>query len=146
MNEQETIADIVAEMRGKEFDDPHLDRDGIIGARRLARGWADRLEAAHKHECGDAAKLREACIYALAELEHFRKCHDARLHFCDIVHVGNVKHALKAALDAPPRNCDRFATADEAIGAYRQTHKHMVVNVFLDWLFALSTEKKGGAK
>ena len=46
----------------------------------------------------------------------------------------------------PRRNCDRFASADEAIGAYRQTHKYMVVNVFLDWLFAPTTEKEGGAK
>lgn len=47
---QETIKDIVAEMRGNEFDDPHLNADGIIGARRLAKGWADRIEAAWKRE------------------------------------------------------------------------------------------------
>ena len=47
---QDTIAHIVAEMRGKEFDDPHLNADGIIGARRLARGWADRIEAAWNRE------------------------------------------------------------------------------------------------
>jgi len=72
---------------------------------RLAGYGASEIK--HLQEpVGDAAKLREACIYALAELEHFRKCHDARLHFCDIVHVGNAKHALKTALAAPPRNCD----------------------------------------
>lgn len=48
--ENETIADIVAEMRGNEFDDPHLNAEGIIGARRLAKGWADRIEAAWKRE------------------------------------------------------------------------------------------------
>lgn len=77
---------------------------------------AQRIEAAHKRERGDCAKLREACIYALAELEHFRKRNDARLHFCDIVHVGNAKHALKAALAAPARNCD-------ALSAQEQTEK-----------------------
>jgi hypothetical protein len=57
-----------------------------------------------------------------------------------------IRDIARAALAAPPRNCDRFATADGAIGAYRQTHRYMVVNVFLDWLFATSTEKEGGAK
>lgn len=68
-NTQETHAHIIAEMRGNEFDDPHLNRDGIIGARRLARGWADRLEAAHKRESGDTAKLREAAEKTRATLE-----------------------------------------------------------------------------
>ena len=46
----EPLAAILAEMRGNEFDDPNLDADGIIGARRLARDWADRIEAAAKRE------------------------------------------------------------------------------------------------
>ena len=72
--ENETIADIVKEMRGNEFDDPHLNGEGIIGARRLAKGWADRIEAAWKREqnpapkslapttCGNAAALREVLV------------------------------------------------------------------------------------
>lgn len=47
---EETLAAILREMRGNEFDDPHLNADGIIGARRLARDWADRIEAAAKRE------------------------------------------------------------------------------------------------
>lgn len=50
---------------------------------------------------------------------------------------------VQSAVSAAPRNCDRFSNADEAIGAYRQMHKNMVVNVFLDWLFAPTTERKG---
>ena len=53
----ETISYILAEMRGNEFDDPHLDADGIIGARRLARDWADRIEAAVKREMDEAAEF-----------------------------------------------------------------------------------------
>lgn len=68
-NTHETSADIIKEMRGNEFDDPHLDRDGIIGARRLARGWADRFEAALERERGDCAKLREAAEKTRATLE-----------------------------------------------------------------------------
>ena len=37
---------VLREMRGNEFDDPHLDADGIIGARRLAHEWSDRIAAA----------------------------------------------------------------------------------------------------
>ena len=50
----EPLAAILAEMRGNEFDEPHLDRDGIIGARRLARDWADRIEAAVQRFVADA--------------------------------------------------------------------------------------------
>lgn len=55
----ETKTDIISEMRGNEFDDPHLDAEGIIGARILARGWADRLEAAWKREHSNAAAMRK---------------------------------------------------------------------------------------
>lgn len=41
---------ILREMRGNEWDDPRLDRNGMIAARRLARDWADRLEAAINEE------------------------------------------------------------------------------------------------
>lgn len=57
MNEQETIADIIAEMRA--LSNPIS--DGIIAIE--GRSIADRLEAAHKRERGDAAKLREALAY-----------------------------------------------------------------------------------
>ena len=103
---------------------------------------------------GDCAKLREALV----------KCREIALQWqadeaagvagtTDKPHARSAAEAvidmefeINAALTAPPRNCDRFATVDEAIGAYRQTHKYMVVNVFLDWLFAQATEKEGGAK
>lgn len=45
---QETVMDVVAEMRSNEFDDPRFDRDGLRAARRLAKDWADRIEAAIK--------------------------------------------------------------------------------------------------
>lgn len=45
----ETISDILTEMRSNEFDDPRFDRDALWAARRLAREWADRIEAALEH-------------------------------------------------------------------------------------------------
>lgn len=45
----EQMDHILKEMRGNEFDNPHLNGDGIIGARILAKGWADRIEKSLKH-------------------------------------------------------------------------------------------------
>lgn len=143
--ENETVADIIAWLRR-----PREGENGYLTAWRDE--IADRLEAAHRRERGDCAKLREACIYALAELEHFRKCHDARLHFCDIVHVGNAKHALKTALAAPARNCDMFGSYTIAKEEWWKTEVlprvYGVVSgaepPFADWLFAPATEREGG--
>lgn len=179
MNEQETHAEVIAEMRGAKTEFPFVylmgepDTPEIvdvrtkeimeprkINSRRVTvKELAGRLEAAHKRERGDAAKLREACIYALAELEHFRKCHDARLHFCDIVHVGNAKHALKTALSAPPRNCDMPLVvdgpadnnADKAWIVFKRHNPDAYFDVSgllrcIDWLYAPAAEKEGGAK
>ena len=55
----ETIADIVAEMRSNEFDDPSFNVYSLVAARTLARGWADRIEAAAKRE---VAELRECLV------------------------------------------------------------------------------------
>lgn len=177
MSEQETIADIIAEKRrlAKEIrdmandtfwdskaEDLEYDADRLEAAykRERAKIEADALavggivEAERKRERGDCAKLREACIYALAELEHFRKCHDARLHFCDIVHVGNAKHALETALSAPPRNCDKYTSLDEARNAYmainempegnRDADMRRWLCDFHNWLFAPATKNEGG--
>ena len=147
MAEYETIADVIAWLRKPmEGENAYLTawRDEIV----------DRFDAAHRRERGDCAKLREALV----------KCREIALQWqadeaagvagtTDKPHARSAAEAvidmefeINAALTAPPRNCDRFATVDEAIGAYRQTHKYMVVNVFLDWLFAQATEKEGGAK
>ena len=45
---QETIADIVTEMRSNEFDDPSFNVYSLVAARTLARGWADRLDVADR--------------------------------------------------------------------------------------------------
>ncbi len=45
---QETVMDVLSEMRSNEFDDPRFDRSAMWAARRLAKDWADRIEAAMK--------------------------------------------------------------------------------------------------
>lgn len=148
----DTIDGLLAEFRGYSA--------GMPPSYHVTMSWADfrrmldRFDAAHRRERGDCAKLREALV----------KCREIALQWqadeaagvagtTDKPHARSAAEAvidmefeINAALTAPPRNCDRFATVDEAIGAYRQTHKYMVVNVFLDWLFAQATEKEGGAK
>ena len=46
----ETVEDIAREMRSVEFDDPGLDVRSLVAIYTLARGWADRIEAAVKRE------------------------------------------------------------------------------------------------
>ena len=96
----ETIADIIAEMRGmgnyQRYSGDH------------ARVLANRLDAAHRRERGDCAKLREALEMLRELLGDLLRLGDAEYHddfsnFCDII---------DAALSAPPRNCD-VGTAQE---------------------------------
>ena len=66
---QETIADIVAEMRSNEFDDPSFNVYSLVAARTLARGWADRIEAAHQRE---VAELKSKMNDVVCENEALR--------------------------------------------------------------------------
>ena len=81
----ETIAAIVAEMRGNEFDDPHLDADGIIGARRLARDWADRIEAAAKRERATLEDALSHCREYAEKIERENEEGETRLDAEEII-------------------------------------------------------------
>ena len=175
MSEQETHAEIIAEMRfhaqlniDAEKDKPEY---GILTAEgRIAQNYADRLEAAYKREvdalkqrineldaevaakdkvikrlndaiaeeqrrkmataekssvAGDCAKLREALsmiVYACASfhesIENGLDGHYEAIHRYDSAVNDFLRRVdtAKAALAAPPRNCD-VGTADE------RTHK-----------------------
>ena len=103
---------------------------------------------------GDAAKLREALEELVSNIE-------MRASVFGIFSIIDRKTFLdaKAALAAPPRNCDRFATAEEADVAYRRFCAREIAKIPLDavdyskrvqiptkdkWLFA--TAKEGGNK
>jgi hypothetical protein len=172
----ETLSAILAEMRGNEFDDPQIDADGIVGARRLARDWADRIEAAYKREHAewhaetDAAKEERNRIACRMRYEFAAKCRACK---AEPGNAAAMREALTAfagyltqkridevwakttlpepgldrlveqarrALAAPARNCDRFATAEEAYAAWQ---KHNSLTAICDWLFATA---EGGAK
>ena len=115
----ETIADIVAEMRSNEFDDPSFNVYSLVAARTLARGWADRIEAAVNQpvtNCNrlvNAAKMREALVKADAALSRIsQSAWFVDANFSETKEVIDAGNAIEEALSAPPRNCD-VGTADE---------------------------------
>lgn len=147
MNEQETIADIVAEFRGYAA--------GMPDSYHVTISWADfrkmldRFDAAHRRESGDRAKLREAVGYILKYADSVA-CRDHDEHTRH--YIDQIRKWAQSALAAPPRNCDRFASAEEAwnaydewVESYRAKGEVPPFNEF-GWLFAPATEKEGGAK
>lgn len=105
----ETIADIIAEIRA--LSNPIS--DGIIAI--IGMSIADRFEAAHKRERGNAAKLREALCEILSYIETFHKyiTPDKGEGLTALFAVADtIRSKARAALSAPPRNCD-VGTAEE---------------------------------
>ena len=101
-------------------------------------------------------KLREAVVLALSLLDLKEGVPYKTISQKDI-------DFIKAALAEPPRNCDKYATADEALKAQEQMFNdsnfangecklgcpecdNPRVGCKIAWLFAPATEKEGGAK
>lgn len=150
----ETIDDIIAEKRRRAEEIERdcaekMKRGEMVSdcyARELVadiRREANRIEAAHKRECeasGNTAALREALKPVKRYLNGYT------------VNILELRRTVDAALTAPARNCDRFASAEEAwnaydawVESYRAEGKTEPLNEF-GWLYAPATEKEGGAK
>ena len=97
----ETIADIVAEMRSNEFDDPSFNVYSLVAARTLARGWADRIEAAAKREVAELREcLKETMADAVAEYKNnscFRNVKCGEIERCGTCKVMKWRKVLKGA-------------------------------------------------
>lgn len=141
MNEHETTTEIIAEME--------TERPGLMNAQLNTNNsyYARRLKAAIKRERGDCAMLRKALEELVANIEMRSSTFGLNV----IVDTKTYLDA-KTALAATPRNCDRFASAEEAwdaydewVESYREKGKTEPFNEF-GWLFASATEKEGGAK
>ena len=165
MSAQETHAEIIAEMRGAKTEFPFvylmgetitpakvdfstkeiIEPSKTIIRRITVKELADRLEAAHKRERSDGAKLRE--FARLVSHMNDDGYWNGSASICALV------SKAKAALAAPPRNCDRFKDALDAwdaydawVDSYRAQGKIEPFNEF-GWLFArAATEKEGSAK
>ena len=155
---QETIADIIAEMKREAAQ---IFSALPIAVLQLAtRLEAACLEAAWKREreltkpaenvnscaasdtAGNCAKLRVALetlrellgdLLRLEEAEY----HNDFLNFCDII---------DAAISAPPRNCDLYDSYGDAIRAFEDDENAENYEEMAEWLFAPATETEGGAK
>ncbi len=113
--------------------DARLIVDAVNERERLRAARCDRPERAS----GNAAAMRAALERALKWWTEKG----------NILEREAVFEQIRAALAAPARNCDRFATADEARRAFESAHSHGIVrNIYteaFDWLFAPA---EGGAK
>lgn len=141
----ETIEDIIAEMRrciAVKMSDAWYTQEEW-------RKLCDRLEAAYKREHGDAAKLREAleAIDKNTDLLDISEDIAPHLHPSHSFVAVQIRKIVRAALSVPPRNCDRFATADEAFHAWNNTVDTPGGGAYvglMDWLYAPATEQEGG--
>jgi hypothetical protein len=149
----ETIDGILREMR--------KDMPRVIDAIVILRNYADRIEAAHKREqedaiaatvvaaaksasevyephiqsepVGNAAKMREALekVVEIAKREWNA--------FRETSAMYEMHEICTAALSAPPRNCDRFFNANDALEAFKKEKGETIIE-FIRWIFA---EAKG---
>lgn len=140
----ETLADIVAEMRrGTKL--PGYWRSCDLN--EILAYHADRIEAAWKREAvsktetttiGNAAAIREAL-----ENAHSLICEGIETEVDDEIehpfHLELACEVIQRALSAPPRNCDRFATWQEAKAAFwREVGDPADWQRLLEWLYAHS--------
>ena len=108
--------------------------------------WHDRIEAAAKREreatrekssqVGNAAKMREA-LENIAEYARAATCHTENSIFLGYLY--QIEEWAESALAAPPRNCDRFTTLDDARNAFFEDYVPdetcSSANAFAIWLF-----------
>ena len=113
-NSQETIEDIVADIRAQNQG---LPEDSYALSPQVCDllSLADRIEAAEKHSVtncnrlGNAAKMREA-------LKNIAKYAKSAAWYTDDAHLlgylNQIERCAESAISAPPRNCD-VGTAEE---------------------------------
>lgn len=133
MADNETIADIRkdAETKFRELVEAYIQRRSsfqtTMGAMQAFNNVFDRLEAAHKRESGDCAKLREALMYAEQVLDTAAR--NVRGETGMVINSAYSEAARKcrAALAAPPRNCE-VGTVEEQSARFDKfcdTHKYV---------------------
>ena len=137
---EKTHAEIVEEMNCGPIPKHRHDRE-------ILRYYAYELNAAHKHECGNAAKLREAALAIRADILKRRS------ENCWYATDSDILEKIDAALAAPPRNCDRPECAtlelatktwiQEVFGPLCNNSKATMADIrtFDVWIYAPASEK-----
>lgn len=89
----------------------------------------------------NAAVTREALMKAKLYFDH----RGEGTNLDDAVMAIDAITSIYAALAAPPRNCDRFATANDAVEGYIAAHPHddePDASTYGSWLFATAEGKE----
>ena len=125
MGSNGTVADIVAEMR--EFADTDSQSIGRDVLRRRIQHFARRIEQSVTdcNQFGNAAAMRDA----LEKIANMGEQIDYQLGSSDETvfafrHERSLAHSIsecaRTALSAPPRNCDRYKTEEEALSSFQK--------------------------
>jgi hypothetical protein len=163
----ETIADIVAEMRKMKRYAQSDSSDCRYVAYWCYQTFADRIEAAWKREekaiATENAVLPAVCITksvgnAAALRDALAKIWDKQWSILpknksEDETLSEIITIIEEALSEPPRNCDRFKTKEEAEIEFSMSDELPRNNGdlkmrewmcrFTDWLFATAAERKG---
>ena len=111
-SKQETIADIVAEMRRIKYNGEDCTVKWCLTF------WADRIEAAYNFEreavCENSSHVGNAAAMRKALNEIQLVCYKAGITIGYDVACGIIKSKSRAARSDPPRNCD-VGTVDEQL-------------------------------
>lgn len=160
----ETLADILAEMRNRADT---IIEGRVITARNFVtqeavEAWADRIEAAaqREREAAEARQLNECVVVREEEASEWRKrtgnAAAMRAALEGIVRIAEewdtpgihavqatlyrILEAARAALAAPPRNCDSY-DVENGVTACMQAidaawHEIDTIRATIDWLLA----------
>lgn len=140
----QTLSDLVAiahdEMDGLPYHEQELERFDSLLFDMKARYAFDKPYTAPPEQPSNAAKMREALEW-VADFSSDDHIDDE--YSTDGENLQRAAERARAALAAPPRNCDRFATYKEAVEAYRAWAERTTGDVsnvsgrgMLGWLFA----------
>ena len=159
----ETIEDIVADIRAQNLGLPEdsyalspLVCDLLSLARRIEVANAREREVDYNYAqiCGEIGEMigRESTREKSSQVGNAAKMREALKQIHDRVNSLDedcgvdpieVRDIARTAISAPPRNCDRFINAKDALKAFeRETGESMAIE-FIKWLFA---EAKGDTK
>lgn len=128
----ETLKDIVVDVSEMKATTPTCEKSSVVGNAAAKHQFREVTKMMTHEEVTvaemqqplqpvadchglNAAKMRDACAN-IAEYARAATCHTDNSHLLGYLY--QIEEWAEAALFAPPRNCDRFATLDDARNAF----------------------------